>query len=317
MARLIDSILGHEKVWAHLNSLKALPHALAFTGPSGIGKQKVAWALAQKLVCVSEISTEEGTRPCGNCGPCRRVEAHQSESVLFIEPSGAHIKLEAAHSVLEFLSLGRLSQARIVIINEAHHLNPQAANALLKVVEEPPPQTHFLIIVPEISQLLPTLRSRAQVIRFAPLSLGALRQGDDSIEDWMLNSARGSFERLETFRDEDLIELRACTFEFLQGAFKGERSKLQRLLETTKDRERAQIAVRFLQQALRDWTVVGEGTLMHADQIKTLSSLPNVESFQKLQLWTMAQKMEQDLLQNVDRALVFENFYYRSQNVLD
>jgi DNA polymerase-3 subunit delta' len=309
MARLIDSIYGHEETWQALRARgEDLPHALAFTGPAGIGKRRVAWALAQALLCTSE------EKPCGQCGPCLRVEKQQSEAVLAIEPSGTQIKLESALQVQEFLSLALLTPARIVIVNEAQLMNAQTANALLKLVEEPPPGTRFFLIVPEISQLLPTLKSRSQVVRFRPLTRQVLEQEQPS-PAWMLNSARGSFERLAQFQDEDVSDLRQRAFDFLACSLRQDRSGLQALLERTKDREAALRAVRFLQQGLRDWSAQGAAAAIHADF--NWAELPQTSPHRRVQLWQYAQQMESDLIGNVDRSLIFENFYYRSQHALD
>jgi DNA polymerase-3 subunit delta' len=309
MARLIDSIHGQEQPWAQLERQRQegrLPHAMAFTGPPGVGKRRVAWAFAQALLC------ERADKPCGECGSCRRVENQQSESVLAIEPQGTQIKLEAAHQVMEFLSLRRLAAARVIIVNEAQLLNPQAANALLKAVEEPPPATHFIFIIPEISQLLPTLRSRSQVLRFAPLPAAQLAQGRDSLKDWMVQSARGSFERLAAFEDEEMDSLRALAFEYLGDALAGRRSGLEKILAEAKDRESALQVLRFLQQALRDWTLLGTGEEIHTDFRSQLASFPALEPQRKAGLWKQAQQMEFDLIGHVDRALLFENFFYRA-----
>lgn len=313
MARLIDAIEGHAAQWEQLlRQLRegTLAHSLAFTGPSGIGKSRVAWALAQALLC--ERAAE--VRPCGECGSCRRVESRQSESVLVLEPSGTQIKLESAYLVLEFLALRRISAARLILVNEAHLLNPQAANALLKVVEEPPPGTHFVFIVPEISQLMPTLRSRSQVLRFAPLADEALALGEE-IPPWMLRSARGSFEKLAAFRDEEMDELRHLAFGFLESAIARRREGMEKLMANAKDRETALQAVRFLQQTLRDWALLGTGREIHADLCDRLARLPAVEPRRRVALWAHAQQMESDILGNVDRALLFENFFYRANGV--
>ncbi|MBX3023208.1 MAG: DNA polymerase III subunit delta' [Bdellovibrionales bacterium] len=312
MARLIDEILGHASAWEQLERQRRdghLPHALAFTGPSGIGKRRMAWALAQALLCEGE------NKPCGQCGSCRRVEQQQSESVLLIEPQGPQIKLEAAHQVLEFLSLRRLGAARVIIVNEAQLMNAQAANSLLKVVEEPPPNSYFIFIVPEITQLLPTLRSRSQVLRFYPLSSAELAQGE-KVEAWMLKSARGSFERLAAFQDEETGELRQLAFDFLTSALSGERRGLERILGETKDREAALQSARFLQQILRDWTLLGTGEEIHSDFKSAMAGFPERLPRHKVELWRRAQQMESDLIGNVDRVLLFENFFYRSHSDL-
>lgn len=305
MARLIDSILGQDAQWERLRTGR-LAHALAFTGPAGVGKRRMAWALAQLLLC------EREEKPCGECGACKRVANAQSESVLAIEPTGTQIKLEAAHEVLEFLSLRRIAAARVIIVNEAQLLNPQAANALLKAVEEPPPGTHFIFIVPEISQLLPTLRSRSQVLRFAPLPPDVLKQGED-IPQWRVQAARGSFEKLVAFEDEEAESLRRLTFDFLKSSVLGDRRGLEDVLAQSKDREAALQTVRFLQQSLRDWVLLGTGEEIHADFAADLAALPARPPWAKVELWRYAQGMENDLLGNVDRSLLFENFFYRAR----
>lgn len=313
MARVIDRVDGHAETWGSLVRLQErgrLPHAMVFIGPAGIGKRQVAWALAQNLVCTG------APKPCGVCPPCIRVDKQQSESVLLVEPNGTQIKIESATRVLDFLSLGRLTNARIIIVDEAEKLNPQTANALLKVVEEPPPATYFVFICPEISQLLPTLRSRAQVLRFKPLSAEILSRAGN-VEPWMTHSARGSFEKLAAFQVEGEGDLRERAFEFLGASTRGERAGLERFMFATKDREDALQAVRFLQQGLRDWSVLGLAPLIHDDQRARLEALPNRPVDQRVALWRSSLAMEGDLLGHIDRGLVLENFFYRSANGVD
>lgn len=312
MARLKDALLGHEEIWHTLlrrSELGRLPHALAFVGPSGIGKKHFAWAFAQALVC------EAAAPPCGECPACRRVENHQSESVLFLEPEKGTIKLDAAHQILQFLTLQRLGRARVVIIDSAQSLNPQAANSLLKAIEEPPPQTFFILIASELSQLLPTLRSRLQVLRFSPLNEEQIQQGE-KLPTWMVRSARGSFEQLETFRDPQSEELRSLAFDFLTGALHARRVGLDALLDHAKDRESSLKAIHFLQQLLRDWTLIESAELIHSDLSTRFTSLPALAAEKRVDLWRSAFQMEQDLIAHVDRGLIFENFFYRAHQAL-
>lgn len=296
MARLIDAVVGHAETWGRLIAADRnghLPHAMAFTGPSGVGKRLVARALAQVLVCESAADH----RPCGTCGGCRRVEAGSSEALVLIEPEKNQIKLDAAHSILEFLALRRVTRARVVIINEAQMMNAQTANACLKVIEEPPPATYFILITPEISQLLPTLRSRCQVVRFSPL-------GDDDLKraaggapaEWMVKAARGSLERLATYREPEVVALRETALEYLRDALSGRRQGLHAVLTSIKDRERALTTIQFLQRLLRDWSV---GDL----------ELAEVPAYTRVRLWRHAHQMEVDFHAHVDRGLIFENFF--------
>lgn len=310
MARLIESIIGHRAVWDSLLSQADeghLPHAMAFVGPSGIGKKRVAWAFAQAVVCESE------KRPCGQCPACRRIENQQSESVLFLEPQKGTIKLEATHQILQFLTLQRLGRARVIIIDDAEDMNPQSTNALLKAIEEPPPATYFVLLVSELSQLLPTMRSRLQVLRFSPLGENEL-QGVESLPAWMVRSARGSFAELATFRDSTQEEMRVLTLDFMDGALQGRRAGLDALLDRTKDRESALNAIHFLQSLIRDWSVCESSPVIHSDLLPRLQALRSIPIVARIELWRQAFQVEQDFNAHVDRSLLFENFYYRAKS---
>lgn len=308
MARLIAQVIGHEESWQTLvrqHERRHLPHALGFVGPSGIGKKRVAWAFAQVLVC------ETGTG-CGECPACRRVENQQSESVILIEPQNGVIKLESAHEILQFLTLQRLGRARVVIVDSAQTMNPQATNALLKAIEEPPEETYFLLLIDELSQMLSTLRSRLQILRFHPLSEAQVRSGKE-IPEWMVRSARGSFERLEKLNDPEFEELRRLTMDFVHGALAGQREALNSLFDHIKDRESALNAIRFLQQMLRDWSVLNASEVIHSDLKPRLMSLRQVSEARRLDLWRRAFQMEQDFNAHVDKTLLFENFYHQAK----
>lgn len=316
MARLIDQVQGHTQIWERLLRQiqnQHVPHAMAFSGPSGVGKRKMAWALAQALIC--EKSQQTSQIPCGECGACLRVEAQQSESVLLVAPSSGVIKIDAAHSVLEFLSLRSIGKARVVILDEAQLANPQAANTLLKVVEEPPPNTFLIFVLPEISQLLPTLRSRLQVIRFSPLSGDTLKRiSPIPIDSWMLASSRGSVEKLESYAQTELTELRQRAYDFLERGLLGG-GGFDDFNDVTKDRESLPAFVHFTQELLRDWTLPVTERL-HSDLNSHLQKWPTCSEDRKVELWRAAFQMEGDIQAHVDRNLVLQNFFYRLQREL-
>lgn len=309
MARLVDSVIGHREVWQRWLSQMTtghMPHALALAGANGIGKSRVAWAMAQALLC------ERENQPCGECPACLRVERRQSEGVLYIEPEKGVIKLDCAEMILQFLNLRRISRARVVLIDGAQHLNPQAANALLKAIEEPPEQTYFILIVNEWAQLLPTLRSRSQLLRFQPLAVEDLPAVEGEPQ-WMRLAARGSISELESLRSQGGAELRALALRFLSGALRGERQVVAEWIDQTKDREVGLQALHFLQQLLRDWTVLESGEVIHQDIGAQLAELPVRTVATRAELWHKAFGLERDLVAHVDRALVFENFFYQAQ----
>lgn len=264
-----------------------LPHALILAGPDAQEKVSLAWSLAKTCLC----EKTENYEPCHDCGPCRRVEAKQSESVLWLEPQGQMIKLESAHNALEFLSLRRIGRARLVIVDQAYLLNAQATNALLKVVEEPPPATYFIFLVNEVGQLLPTLRSRAQVFR-VPSS------------------------KRETLDASENVELRQSAIKFLSDCFNKKREGLESLLDHAKDRQSALRSTHILQELLRDWSVLGQSQALHPETKKAIQTWPAWESTRRVELWSLAHKMETDLAANVDKNLVFENFFLKVRHAI-
>ena len=215
MAQLIESIIGHTVQIRNLKSAiaeKKLPHALIFSGPSSIGKKKTAIALAQILICENQIPDQA----CAVCGSCLRVEKNQSENLKIITPDGASIKAEQVRDVLDYLSLSNFGKNRVIIFDQAHLMNPTAANALLKTLEEPYPNVYFILIGPEVSNFMTTIRSRSQVIRFSALSQAQLQLIKPGLEQWIYSCSRGQIEQLDQFTSAEGQKLREDSLVMLE-----------------------------------------------------------------------------------------------------
>jgi DNA polymerase-3 subunit delta' len=163
-------LVGHARPRAAL--LRAVcagqvAHAYLFSGPTGVGKERAAWSLAAALQCAAPAADGDA---CGACEPCRKVAARLHPDVALVEPDGATIKIE---QVREVAARGQFrpheGNVRVTIFRDAERLGPNAANALLKTLEEPPAASHFVLIVPSIRNVLPTILSRCQMVKFAPL----------------------------------------------------------------------------------------------------------------------------------------------------
>jgi DNA polymerase-3 subunit delta' len=162
-----------------------IPHALLFTGLEGVGKTTAALTFAMAGNCVGaqpEPSRQTvadtrnsddaavGVRPCGVCRSCKKIMAGNHPDVLRLKPSGAFIRIGQIRELCDTLTLKPYeAKLRVVIISDAHTMNPSAANALLKMLEEPPEQTILILTAPQASDLLPTIASRCQLIRFNPI----------------------------------------------------------------------------------------------------------------------------------------------------
>lgn len=176
-----ESILKNHRpdhiLTAYLKNEK-VPHALLFTGTDGIGKYGAALQLAKACNCEMPFIHEdlhEGSLldaiSCGGCNPCKKIDSGNHPDVLVLEPSGAFIRIHQIRSLIALLSLKPYeAKTRVIIIKNADALNPKAGNALLKILEEPPVHTIIILIAPQPPDLLPTLVSRCQHIRFTPIS---------------------------------------------------------------------------------------------------------------------------------------------------
>lgn len=168
-----SDLFGHPVLkWTdQVRTHKKIPHALCFSGVDYGDKKKIALVLAQDLLC-------EHAQPnaCGVCGSCLRVEKNQSEFLLVIEPEKEQIKIVEAKRILEFLSLSTNGRPRIIILNQAHLLNQNSANSILKTIEEPNAEVYFVLLTVDEKNLIPTIRSRVQIVRFQPENLDTIVQ---------------------------------------------------------------------------------------------------------------------------------------------
>ena len=138
------------------------PHAALITGIAGAGKRTLARLLACALLCVGE-----GQRPCMQCKGCRRVLAGTHPDLL--TPSCTDkdrtIKVDHLREVLRALSFHALEGRRVILLENAQRMTVQAQNALLKSLEEPDGETHFILTASGETGILPTVRSRCVLLR--------------------------------------------------------------------------------------------------------------------------------------------------------
>jgi DNA polymerase-3 subunit delta' len=174
-------LFGHAEAKSMLaGSLRAgkLPHALIFAGPQGIGKATLAFHLANLLLQnLDPASVQDIGSPDPTSAIFRQVASGAHPSVLHLtRPVNERTKgfktvvtVDEIRKVNRFLSMTAYDGGwRVVIVDPADDMNTNAANALLKNLEEPPAKTVFVLIVHSIGSMLPTIRSRSQTIRLAP-----------------------------------------------------------------------------------------------------------------------------------------------------
>lgn len=161
----LHTIPVHEKVRTMLqNGLRQnrISHAYIFSGPAGTGKRKTALALAQSLFCL-----HPDDRPCGSCIECRTMQNGNHARLHRIEPSGTAIKIEQIRELQRVFGFRHdPSQKHVYVIEQAEKMTAQAANSLLKFLEEPQSGIIGILLTENGQALLPTLRSRSQWIEF-------------------------------------------------------------------------------------------------------------------------------------------------------
>lgn len=186
---------------ALLRRQERLPHALLLRGIQGIGKLAFAEALGRALLC-------EQTGPvgaaCGRCPSCGWMEQGSHPDFRRLEPeilaesgepeqggekkASQQIQVEQVRGIAHFINVtSHRGGAKIVLIHPAEALNINAANALLKNLEEPPPQTYFLLVTHRWHHLLPTIKSRCQHVALPPPTT-------EQAHDWLKGQGMGNAE---------------------------------------------------------------------------------------------------------------------------
>ncbi len=174
-SNLITGRLGPGRILAALVRRNAIPHAILFTGLPGVGKRATAEQFAKACNCADPPSPPGGdglaSLFCDQCRSCRKIRSASHPDILTIQPSGSLIRINQIRDLCDALSLKPFeARTRVVVISDANTMNPSAANALLKVLEEPPDRTILVLTAEKASDLLPTVISRCRKIRFAPAS---------------------------------------------------------------------------------------------------------------------------------------------------
>jgi DNA polymerase-3 subunit delta' len=167
-------VIGHRRLIGLLaRSIReqSLPPSLIFAGPDGVGKRLVALAAAQALNCLANTRSDGDQAACGVCSACTRIARGVHPDVMLIEPGdNGSIKIDQVREIVERVAYRPFEgRRRVVIINEADTLVPQAQNALLKTLEEPPSGSVFMLLTSKPDSLLATVRSRCPRLRFRPL----------------------------------------------------------------------------------------------------------------------------------------------------
>jgi len=328
---LFNTIVGHEQpkrfLQAALESGR-LAHALLFHGEERIGKRLVAKVLAQAVNCELEPPMSPSDA-CGVCRSCHQIASGTHPDVtIFTATSGKGETEQTREIESRFIYRPLVGTRKIVILDNADLLRQEAANALLKTIEEPPPDSLIILVSSRPDSLLPTIRSRCQDIRFAPLPIATVkevlqrRRGLSEPDAQFLAMISGG--RLGLALEADAAALRAERAAFLELVGREALESVGGLFEVcagVAKSEQAEAALEWLATWFRDLALVKTGSdrarLINMDCMEELDRLAARLPLDKiLELAGCVESMEKGLERNLNKQLMLEGLLLRLRAAL-
>lgn len=209
-----SEVIGQEHVIQTLTNAIArgtISHAYLFAGPRGSGKTTVARLLAKSLNCQKRKEGE--FEPCNQCSSCLEIMEGRSMDIIEID-AASHRGIDEIRELKEGLKISPTkSKYKVFIIDESHQLTKEAANALLKMLEEPPPHVIFILATTEIHKMIPTIISRCQRFDFRKLTLKEI------------------VKRLEIIREKEGIKIEKSALELIASISGGSIRDAESLLD--------------------------------------------------------------------------------------
>lgn len=308
-----DSFIGNQKIIERLRrKLREgrFPHGLVFSGPEGVGKRTCALMLAKALNC---RNAQPGDF-CDVCTSCRRIDSgvHPDVRLIAVEEDATQIKIAQVRQLLTILALQPLEgKNKVFIIDPAELVNAEAANALLKGLEEPPENTFFILITVNVHEMLITVRSRCQVYHFSPLTLDEIRQ-NGLTDELTIRWSQGSIGRARVLDIPRLKSEREIIMDFLETVLGAKEEQFQDLLGVSAEIGRAkqefESRLAILAVLVADILYITEGApqkVVNVDMQDRLQKLAAGVSVERL--LRMAEFMgfiESSLKSNVNRQML-------------
>lgn len=170
-----DEVLGNSRVKKILRlalEKNRVPNSLIFCGPKGVGKRSLACILAKAVNC--ERKKDDA---CEGCATCVAITGRRLPDIWEIEPKGQFVQIDQMREIRQAAYLRPMvSKKRIFIVDEAEKMNEESSNCLLKVLEEPPLFSHIILLTANLDLILPTIKSRCQILQFTPIGKEEIRK---------------------------------------------------------------------------------------------------------------------------------------------
>jgi DNA polymerase-3 subunit delta' len=320
----------HAKAWQQLCAAKQkqhLPHAILMLGSCDAGKELFARAFAHVMLC--RHSSADGD-VCGQCHACHLLQAGSHPDLVMIaaEQPGQMIKVDQIREVVHFVNETSMQNGyRVIIINRAHNMNHNAANSLLKTLEEPAANTLFILLSGQGQRLQATITSRCQklilpkpehgmALQWLQTQLPADHGYSAEKLEIALNLAEGSPKKALSVLTDELFSFRQV---FYQGLFDLSQAQADPLQLAAQWHERDLpslfgLLFHWLQDLLKLQVTEGAATIMNADFKSTFIKLTNKLSQQKLLAYlTQVQNRYSKIMGslNLNRQLLLEELFIR------
>lgn len=339
---MFSELTGNERVKQALKRMieaERLPGALLFSGEAGVGKKLFALEVAKTLNCRSPV----GSEACGACPVCVRIskinypttdDTDDWNQILWTDHTDVGIVV-APKRVLRVEQMRQIEReanyrpnegkARVFLVDEADKFNDASANALLKVLEEPPSTSHIILITSRPAMLLPTIRSRCQVIRFSPLTAEEIeahllrnKLADKTTARLRAHAAGGSLARALSDDIETFTEQRKAMLMVLHAlAVSGDQAQLLRSAEQLNE---AQYKLEFeqrldvLETLIRDaWMLslgAQSGQLVNEDLLPQLEKVAQRIDPSRAAEWILQiEEMREQLIVNINRKVATDALF--------
>jgi len=303
----------------------SLPHALLFTGMEGIGKRLTALNLAKALNCEDTIDGD----CCDHCLSCRKTASGNHPDIFAVESDGPFIKIEQIRAIQQRLRFRPLEgRCRVIVITDAQNMKIEAANAMLKILEEPPANNLLVLTALDTSALLPTIVSRCLHLSFHPLAA-------PDIADYLCRShsvppdrarliaglAGGSLSRAVVLLDEGQLARRRWILETVAKAHRFSASDLLAVVNMWKgENEDLRQDLEWLKTWIRDLLIQRLGAadsdgLLNGDFAEELADVaPLLRSDHLLEMFELLCAVQGAISYNINKRLSLEALllYFRN-----
>jgi DNA polymerase-3 subunit delta' len=298
-----------------------LAHAYILAGPAGTGKETLASHLGRFLVCEQPHLHTESPGPCGSCPGCTKANHGTHPDIVTVQPQGAMIKVGQIRDLQKVLSFSPLEgPRRACLVINAHRMNMEASNALLKTLEEPPRGTHLLLTATSPTSLLPTVASRCQVFYSGLMprenlvtSLQVETGVDTETAQFLASAAEGSLERAKALASQDVLAARGRLLDLLRSTGNALPRMFLVSQEMSKDSDSLLLHTHMLRTLVRDLMIIlgsdlhPPAELINADRSEDLFSLAErytMEDIERYGRWL--EQIEGFIDRNVNREFIAE-----------